>query len=346
MTNKDIAQLLREIACVYFIKSENRFKIIAYEKAADNIEVYPQELKDLWKEGKLRIVPGVGEAIVEHLDELFRTGCVKYFSAIKKGLPAGMFALLTIPGFGPKRAYTLAKIFKIDKREKAISQVIKAAKKGKIALLPGFGEKLQTEILKNINAYQKGKVRENRIRIDQADVIAAEITEYIFKKREFVERVDVMGSLRRRMTTIGDIDIAISTKNAKELIKHVLTFPKIEKVIKRGSAGTSFILSNGRQVDIRVQFPDKYGAMLQYFTGSKNHNIHLREMALNQKKSLSEYGIKFQLGKTWSKPKTYATEQDFYKEVGFSWIPPEIREDRGEIEAAQKGKLPKGYRNK
>ncbi len=354
ITNREIAELLRKVAAAYTVKEDlpvgrqdNRFKIIAYERAADSIEHATSEIKDLWDDGKLDEIPGIGASIAGHLDELFRTGKVSYFEKIMKSLPGAMFPLLSVPGFGPKKAYKLAVTIPLKNPKTVIEELEKAAKKGKIAKIPGFGAKSEKEILSSLQDFEKGRVKEIRMSLPVASGMAEDVIGYL-KKSEASLKVDPLGSLRRQVSTIGDIDISVATEKPDEVINFFLSYPKKRKIIEKGPTGASLLLQNGRQVDLRVQKPRTYGSMLQYFTGSKNHNIHLRELALKQNLSLSEYGI------TRSAPpggariatsaksgiKEYSTEESFYEALGMDWIPPEIREDSGEIEASVNHELP------
>ena len=336
MTNLEIATLLRKIAAAYQILDENRFKIIAYDRAGDSIEHLTSEAKDLWDNGKLGEIPGVGEGIAHYLDELFRTGRVKHFDDVMARVPEGGFPLLSVPGLGPKKAFKLVKELGLAHANDVVAGLEKAAKAGKIASIEGFGEKSQEDILSSIATYKRGQIKENRMELPIADGIAQEVMAHL-KKHPSVVRVDVLGSLRRQVSTIGDIDIAAATKKPEDVVKHFLTYP-CQKLVEQGQSGATILLHNGRQVDLRVQKPDAYGAMLQYFTGSKHHNIKLRTFALEEGLSLNEHGIKrIKTGST----QEYATEEAFYEAIKLPWIPPELREDKGEIEAAQAGKLPK-----
>ena len=336
MNNQEVALLLREIAAAYQIKNENRFKIIAYERAADSIEHLNSEVKDLWDDGKLNEIPGVGISIASHLDELFRTGQVKHFKKVMKELPKTMFSLLSIPGFGAKRAYKLAVILKLKNPKTAVNDLEKAAERGKIALIEGFGEKSQQAIIEAIKSFKRGQTKANRMIFPYASVVAQEVIAYL-KKNSKVIRVDPLGSLRRMTATVGDIDIAVATRAPQEVIDWLLKLSKIKKIIEKGEAGASVLLENGRQVDLRAQKPESYGAMLQYFTGSKYHNVRLREFALKKGFSLSEYGIKNVKTKEIVE---FKSEKGFYQFLGLNWIPPELRENRGEIEAALEERLP------
>ncbi len=336
-TNLQIADLLRKVAAAYLILNENRFKIIAYERAADSIEHLTSEVKDLWDDGKLDQIPGVGEAITKHLNDLFSTGRVRHFDEVMKKVPKAIFPLLLVPGIGPKKAYKLVTELHIkDDEEDVIGELEFAAKTHAIAPIEGFGEKSEQDVLEAIATYKKGKIKENRMELSVADSIAQDVIEYL-KKFPAVDNIDVLGSLRRQVATIGDIDIAVATNKPEEVIELFVGYPH-QKLIEKGPTGASLLLHNGRQVDLRVQKPEAYGAMLQYFTGSKNHNIKLRSYGLTLGKSLNEHGIKDV--KTGSM-RSFHTEEEFYKELGLPWIPPELREDKGEVEASIKGKLPK-----
>lgn len=337
ITNLELAHLLRKMAAAYQILNENRFKIIAYERAADSIEHLTSEVKDLWDDGKLGEIPGIGEAITKHLDELFRTGRISHFDAVMKKVPAGVFPLLLVPGIGPKKAYKLVTELEINSEQGVIEILEAACNSNKIASIEGFGQRSQTDILAAIATYKKGAIKENRMELSLADSIAKDIIAYVKKLGpSLVEKIDVLGSLRRHVSTIGDIDIAVATKKPETVIGHFVLYPH-QELIEQGPSGASLLLHNGRQVDLRVQKSDSYGAMLQYFTGSKNHNITLRSYGLTKGKSLNEHGIKFV--KT-GKVRSFKTEEEFYKELGLSWIPPELREGKGEIKAAKEGKLP------
>lgn len=324
--------MLREVVAIYEVKAESIFRIRAYQNAAASIEHATEEVFDLWQEGKLKDLAGVGAAIAGHLEELFTTGKVKHFQAIKKGLPSGMFPLLGIPGIGAKTAYTLSK--ELNLREKdARPKLLAAAKAGRIQQIPGFGETSEKAIIENL---EKTKKSENRMDLPTAWFIAEKILNYI-KTHPKITRADVLGSLRRGSATIGDIDIAVATKEPEQVVAYFAKYPDAKEVLSEGGIKGRIILKNGRQVDLMTQRPEAYGALLQHFTGSKNHNIHLREVAKSMGLSLSEYGIKKGNGHI----KEYATEEEFYQSLGLDYIPPELREDRGEIDLAIKHNLPK-----
>ncbi len=334
MTNLDLAKLLRKVAAAYQILGENRFKIIAYERAADSIEHLTSEVKDYWDDGKLDEIPGVGAGIAQVIDEIMKTGKSNHIEDVLRKVPPAVFPLLQVPGLGPKKAFKLVTILKLNNPNTVLNDLEKAAKVHKIAPLEHFGEKSEEDILAAVQIYKKGQIKENRMMLDFADSIASNVITHI-KKIPGIKAIDVLGSSRRRVATSGDIDIAVATNDPELVIKQFLAYP-YQKLIERGPTGASLLLHNGRQVDVRVQKPEEYGAMLQYFTGSKNHNIALREFALIQGKSLNEYGITESKRVKGKRKKfiTCDTEEKFYKEIGLAWIAPELREDKGEIEAA------------
>jgi DNA polymerase (family 10) len=328
-TNKEIAKMLREVAAVYEVKEDSRFRVAAYNRAADEIEHSSVEAKDLWDERRLDDIPGVGKGIATYLDEYFQTGKVKHFESLKKGMPKGMFALLDIPGIGPKSAYKISKNLKV----KSVADLQKAAEEGKIAELEGFGEQSQKEILKDIREYQR---RSTRLLLPEAYQIAEKIIE-VLETIPGVKRADTLGSLRRMVPTVGDVDIAVASTDPKAVVEAFVGMKDVQKVLAQGSAKASVVLKNDCQVDLRVQEPQSYGAQLQYFTGSKNHNIYLRKIANETGFSLSEYGIKerkMEGGRWKMEIKEFETEEDFYEFLGMQCPPPELREDTGEIEAS------------
>ncbi len=331
MTNLQIAELLRAIAASYQLKNpiKNKFKIIAYQRAADAVEHATSELKDLWDDGNLKDVPGIGPSIAEHLDEIFRTGNSKHFEAVMKGLPPSMFELMKVPGIGAKTGYRLARELKI----KSIKDLAKAAKKGEISKLERFGELTEKNIAKSIEE-TKGETR--RQLLPHAAIVAGDIMDWI-KRDQNVIRIDPLGSLRRQAATIGDIDFSISTENPAEVLEHFTKYPKSQRTVEKGTESSSIIAPGNIRVDLMVQPPSAYGSLLQHFTGSKHHNIALREFSLKKGLSLSERGIK---NLKTNKIAKYKDEKEFYKALGLAYIPPELREDTGEIEAAKEGKIP------
>jgi len=351
MTNKEISKLLRNISAVYQLSNESRFRIIAYEKASEVIENSAVEMSDLWKQGKLTSVPGVGQSIASYLGELFQTGKVIHFDKLFDKFSPALFPLLDVAGFGPKKALKLATELKLNNPETVISDVHKAALSGKIAKIKGFGDKSQQDIIEAIKRYKIGQDKTLRMSVYYANQIAKSVIAYLMQCKYTVDAI-LLGSLRRMVSTIGDVDIAVKTHDSSKVIEWFIRYPSKVKIIEQGSSGASILLTNQTQVDLRTIDPQRFGSMLQYFTGSKYHNIHLREHALKKGLSLSEYGIKqLNMGKIQSLKKgiynsdkniyEYKSEYDYYHDLGMQFIPPELRENTGEIEASIINKLPK-----
>jgi DNA polymerase (family 10) len=245
-----------------------------------------------------------------------------------------MFELLVLRGVGAKTAYKLAKEFGITNRKTALERVKKAAEAKKIRELAGFGEKSEKEILDSLRELKKSKQEKTRMLLSHAEEISDRVVKHL-QKLGHVEHAVPLGSLRRRKATVGDLDIAVSSSKPEEVISHFVKFKEIKDVETQGEDMSTVILTNGTQVDILVSPPAEFGSLLQHFTGSKQHNINLRTLALGQGKSLSQHGIKVD-----GKLKSIKDEEKFYKELGLPWIPPELREGKDELELAKKGKLP------
>lgn len=309
MNNLEIAELLRSVASSYQLKDavKNKFRIIAYQRAADAIEHATSELKDLWDDGKLDEIPGIGESIASHLDELFKTGKSKHFESVMEGIPKEAFKLTELPKVGIKTAVKILSEEKPEEVKKRLKEVDVLREKNKRHLLP------------------------------YASIIASEIIDYL-REDSSVKDASPLGSLRRMVSTIGDIDICALSIDPIKTMNHFVKYPKSQKTIEKGEKTASILLPGDVQVDLLVASEEDYGSALQHFTGSKHHNIALREFALKKNMSLSEYGIKdIKSGKL----STFKDEKSFYAHLGLSYIPPEIREDAGEIGAAEKNKLPK-----
>jgi DNA polymerase (family 10) len=335
LTNKEVTTLLKEIHAAMEVKNVNPFRVRAYQNAISILDNLTESIYDLWENKRLKDIPGIGPGIESHLNELFSTGRVSEYESIKEDLPDGMFTLIGLRGVGAKRAYKLALAFKLGNRETALDKLKEAAENGKIQVLEGFGEKMEKSILDAVGEQKMTKNSKQRMLLTHAEEIVARIEKHM-EKCKAVVKMEAAGSFRRRNPTIGDLDIPIATNDPEKVIKHFLKFPEIEEVLVEGDKKASVVLKNEAQVDIRVSTPQAFGAMLQYNTGSKQHNILLRNHALTKKMSLSEYGIKKD-----DKLLEFSDEESFYKEVGISYIPPEIRHGNFEIEAALKDKLPK-----
>ncbi len=328
ISNIEITKKLREIATAYTLKKANNFQIKAYENAADVIEHGTSEIKDLWENNELDQIPGLGENLTKYLDELFKTGKVKHWEDVKKGIPSSVFEFLDIPGIGPQTALKLAK-----KGIKGLNDLEGKLRSGGL-LKSGFSQKFIDKLNRGFKESQILKT--TRMLLPYAFTQAQKVLDYL-KKEPSVERVDVLGSLRRMVATIGDLDFAISSNNPQKVVDYIINMPGIKEVVGKGETKVTIVNSSGLHLDFLITKPESYGALLQHFTGSKMHNIHLRNIAKSKGFSLSESGIKKM--KTGDILKT-RTEEEFYKFLGMDTPAPEIREDTGEIEAAEDHRLP------
>ncbi len=330
MTNKEIGKILYQIAKILELGNEkDRFRIVAYERAAQTIESYADELNEVYKKGGIKAIndiPGVGESIAEKLEELLKTGKLKYLEEIKKDVPTSEVEFLQIPGVGPKTAIKIAK----ELKAKDIDDLEKKLKSGKADEL--FKEKTGANILRGIQIMKR---MTGRMLITEALPIAEEFVERI-KKVKGVKKADFVGSLRRMKETIGDIDLIAASSDPKALIEAFIKFPGITQVITKGAAKSTIIHQAGAQIDLEILPEDEYGSLLQHFTGSKEHNVAMRTYAQAKNLSFSEHGFKVA-----GKLHKMSNEKEVYRFLGMDWIPPELRENLGEIEASLKHKLPK-----
>ncbi len=334
MDKHEAAHILDEIGVLLSLKGENPFKIRAYHNAARAIENLDEDLDAVVKEKRLEDLPGIGERIAKKLMTLVLTGRLPYYEKLKKSIPKSILDLLNVPGLGAKKVKILFEKLKV----RTIKDLTEACKKDKVAKLAGFGPKTQENIL---NGITKLKNFGKRRLYWNAEKTASFLLEKFSKLKE-VDKVDIAGSFRRKLETIGDLDILVASSSPAKIMKWFSSQPFVEKVISSGPTKTSVFLKENIQVDLRVVPKDEYGFALLYFTGSKDHNIRLRQLANKMGYSLSEYGLELLKGR---RPKPLAkkkllTEKDIYEAFGLSYIPPELREDMGEIEIARKGKLP------
>jgi DNA polymerase (family 10) len=329
MKNQEIARIFNEIADLLEIKGENPFRIRAYRRAAQNIEGLPKSVEEIPKEELLK-VPGIGQDLAGKIEEYIKTGKMQAHEELKHEIPEGLLTLLSVPGLGPKTSKLLYEKLKI----KGIDDLERLASEHKLVGLPGIKEKTEENILKGIEMLKRGKERQP---LGKVLPIANDILEHL-KKKAPVDKIDLAGSLRRWKDTIKDIDILATSDNPKEVMRVFVHLPHVKDVLMHGPTKSTVIIHEDLQVDLRVVEKESYGAALAYFTGSKAHNIRLREMAMKKGLKINEYGIFREKDK---KKIGGETEEDIYKILGLPYIPPELREDQGEIEAAQEGRLPR-----
>ena len=318
MGNREFAALLYEAADLMELQGID-WKPQAYRKAARAIESLERDISDILKQSgrkELQEIPGVGEGIASHIEEFLRSGRVKKFDEVRKSLPPGIGELLELEGLGPKKAALLLKKLRV----RGLADLKKALGAGKLRSLEGFGEKSEENLRKALELHERGK---ERMLLGEALPLAEELLDYL---RPHAERLDYAGSLRRMQETIGDIDILAQSGRPSGVMEAFIAFPRVERVLAHGATKSSVLLREGIQVDLRVIPAGSYGAALQYFTGSKEHNVALRAIAAKRGLRLSEYGLfkgeKLLAGRS---------EEEVYRKLGFPLIPAEMREDRGEL---------------
>lgn len=329
MKNQEIADIFNEIADLLEIKGENPFRIRAYRRAGQNLEGLTKDVAALSREELLEI-PGIGHDLAEKIEEYIKTEKVKSLEDIKKKVPEGLAALLSVPGLGPKTAKLLYEKLKI----KNVDELEKLAREHKLSGLPGIKEKTEENILRGIEMLKRGKERQPLGRVLP---VAYEIIEHLGKATH-VEKINIAGSLRRMKDTVKDIDILATSKNPHAVMKAFVHLPQVKEILMEGPTKSSIVMREGLQVDLRVVEDESYGAALAYFTGSKEHNIRLREMAVKKGLKINEYGI---FREKDNKKLGGKDEEDIYRILGLQYVFPELREDRGEIEVALKNLLPK-----
>jgi DNA polymerase (family 10) len=337
MENREVARILLETAHLLEIDGAmyNRFR--SYERAAELLESLSDPIEEIAKDtAKLMELPGIGDRMADHIQEILRTGDYSTRQKLLKKYPATILDLLKLQSLGPKKVAVIWKTFKAA----TVEAVEKLAREGKLRLLEGFGEKSEQNILKAAETFKKAA---GRFHLNTADETAAKLTAHIQKLGAQIESVTPAGSLRRGKETVGDLDLLVTlgkkhtAKSVEAIAKHILAFPEIEQTLAHGENKVSFLLKNGLQVDVRLLEKESYGAALLYFTGSKEHNISLRSRALKMGYTLNEYALSTLKGE---RPVARATEEEIYAKLKLDYIPPELRENTGEIDAAAEHKLP------
>lgn len=339
MDNKQIARILRDTAQLLEIDGAIIGRYRSYEKAAELIDSLPESIEQLVKEPeKLEELPGIGERMVEHLQEIVKTGDYSLRKKLLKKYPATILDMLQLQSLGPKKVAFLWSNFKAA----TVDDVEKLARDQKLRDLPGFGEKSEQNILKAVEVFKKST---GRFLIHTAEAAALSIAEHIKKAGKAVDSVTPAGSLRRGKETVGDLDLLVtlgdgftSQKHVDALAEHILKFPDIDQKLAHGENKVSFTLTNGLQVDVRLLEKENFGAALMYFTGSKEHNVALRGRANDMGLTLNEYALATLKGE---KPVAGRTEEEIYAKLKLDYVPPELRENTGEIAAAEQHKLPR-----
>ena len=329
MTKDQVASALREIGTILELQGENPFKCRAYLNGARTLETSATDLTELVRTNRLGELPGIGDALREKITTLITTGKLPYLEELRSSSPAGLLPLLDLPGLGPKKLRALRDKLKIESLE-ALTQ---ACQDGRLAALEGFGEKTATNLLEAIDRHANYKKLH---RLGTALPAARTLLEHL-KQSPFVLHAEIAGSLRRGKEVVKDLDLIASSKKPKEVMKLFVSSPNVEKVVNHGETKSSVILTGGIPCDLRVIPPESWATALAHFTGSKEHNIALRQRAIDRGLHLSEWGLLKGKSKT---PLKLKDEKDLHKALGLAFIPPELREDSGEIAAAEKNELP------
>lgn len=330
MNNKQLANVFTLIANLLEIKGEIIYKTLAYRKAAESLDTLGREASEYWKEGKLADIPGVGKAIAEKIDELLDTGKLEFLEKLKKEVPESLAGWLQVPSLGPKKVALIWKTLNIT----TLAELEAAAKEGRLRDLPGMGAKSETAILDGLASLAR---RSGRLPLGRAYPLAREIIR-VLKGVKGVVAAEPAGSLRRMRSTIGDLDILVASKDSAAVMEAFVNLKGVERVLGKGDTKASIEFFDGVRAQLWVHPPQEFGTALQYATGSKDHNVQLRQIALDKGLSLSDHSFKKIKG---GKEIFCATEEEVYKTLGLPWIPPELREGRGEVDAAKKDKLPK-----
>jgi DNA polymerase (family 10) len=329
MENIDYARVFEEIADLLEIQGANPFRIRAYRNGARTIETLSQPLESLLENDEARPedLPGIGVDLAAWIRELYQTGELELLARLREEVPATLIDIMRIPGLGPKRARQLWDGLEIT----SVEELEAAAQEGSLEELPGFGKTLQGRILKGISEL---KARAGRFKLSEADIYVPPLIEYL-RGAEGIIELEVAGSYRRRLETVGDIDILATTVNSSPIMDRFVAYPEVKEVLVKGSTKSSVRLKAGLQVDLRVVAQESYGAAMVYFTGSKAHNIVIRGISRERGIKINEYGV-FEGDRLVGG----RTEEEVFAAVDLPWIAPELREDRGEVQAARENRLP------
>ncbi|RMH03569.1 MAG: DNA polymerase/3'-5' exonuclease PolX [Aquificota bacterium] len=331
--NKEIAEIFEKMADILEFLGDNPYRINTYRRVAQVLSELQESVEDLVRTGKIYHIQGIGESSVEKIVEYLRTGTISKYEELRKMVPEDLLELLEVSGIGPKTLRLAYERLKIRTKE----DFLRAVKSGLLATLPGIGEKKLQNIVRSLELWEKSK---ERMSLLDAYSIGLELLEHFNKVRDLYDNIELAGSLRRCKETVGDIDLLVSAKkeNWAKLHEHFVSYPGAKEVLLHGETKSSIVLEKGKQVDFRTVEPHQWGAALQYFTGSKEHNVRLRDIAKAKGLKLNEYGVFKTDTNQWLGGRT---EEEVYTLLGMQTPPPEIRENMGEIELALEGKLPR-----
>jgi DNA polymerase (family X) len=327
--NFEIARLFYEMASLLEVKSDNVFRVRAYQRAAQTLETLAEDVAALAERGELTKLPGIGRELAALITEYLQTGRLAPLDTLRAELPPAFLTLLEIRGLGPKTARLLWERLGVG----TVERLEELCRSGEILQVPGVRQKTSENILKGIALWKAGRAR---MPVSQARRVAALVVDAL-RAHGGVDRIEVAGSLRRLRETVKDVDILVTSTQPLRVIGTLVSLPSVTEVLARGDTKASVRHQDGVQIDLRVVEPAAFGAALQYFTGSKDHNVRLREMARRRGLTISEYGV---FEERTGTRVAGATEEDVYAAVGLPWIPPELRENTGELEAARAGRLP------
>lgn len=329
VSNYEIARIFLEIAEALELRGQETFRIRAYQNAARTILQLDESLAEIRQRGELTALPGIGEGLAEKIEEILDTGHLRQHDELMEQFPPGVVAMMRVPGIGPRTAETLYRQLGIAN----IDDLERAAQEGQIRTLRGFGAKSEANILQSI---QRARRQRTRVPLSRAYPLAQQVVRAL-RKTAPVEDIAIAGSLRRMKEDIGDVDILVTSHEPLAVMQATTRLPMTQQVVLTGSTKTTILTDIGLQVDVRVVEPESFGAALQYFTGSKEHNVKLRTIGVKKGYKLSEYGIfRTDTGERIGG----RTEEEMYAPLGIRMYPPELREDRGEIELGMEGKLP------
>ncbi len=331
--NKELSRIFEKMADMLEFLGDNPYRINTYRRVAEVLSELGEDVEELVKTGKIYKIHGIGQSSVEKILEYLRTGKISAYEELRQKVPEDLLELLEVPGVGIKTLRLAYDRLKVRSKE----DFIRAVKSGQLAFLPGMGEKKIQNILRGLELWEKSK---ERMTLLQAYELGEALLRHFETIRELYENIELAGSLRRRKETVGDIDLLISAKreNWSKIHQHFVSYGGVREVLLHGETKSSLVLEEGRQVDLRTVEPHQWGSALQYFTGSKEHNVRIRDIAKAKGLKISEYGVFRADTEEWIGG---STEEEVYNLIGMQWIPPELRENTGEIELALEGRLPR-----